>query len=60
VGTKEARTTQIGNAVPVNLAKSLCKHALTAEDPSLASYGGGISRDEDVEIRDYEEVIGDD
>lgn len=39
VGTKVDRTEQIGNAVPVGLAKSLCKHVLTDEDPSLASYG---------------------
>jgi DNA (cytosine-5)-methyltransferase 1 len=60
VGTKEDRTEQIGNAVPVNLATALCKHVLTAEEPSLASFGGGITAEEDAEIRDYEEVVGDD
>lgn len=60
VGNKESRTTQIGNAVPVNLAKTLCEHVLTAEDPSLASFGGGIERDANVEIPDYEEVASSD
>lgn len=59
-GTKSDRTEQIGNAVPVNLAKALCKHVLTAEDPSLATYGGGISTADDVEIPDYSEVASDD
>jgi DNA (cytosine-5)-methyltransferase 1 len=56
VGTKKDRTSQIGNSVPVNLAKSLCKHVLTAEEPSLATYGGGISSDNDADIPSYEEV----
>jgi DNA (cytosine-5)-methyltransferase 1 len=60
VGTKAQQTEQIGNAVPVNLAKTLCKHVLTAEVPSLASYGGGISRNEEADIPSYEEVISDD
>ncbi|RLM88163.1 DNA cytosine methyltransferase [Halobellus sp. Atlit-38R] len=60
VGTKTDRTSQIGNAVPVNLAKSLCKHVLTATDPSLATYGGGLGEDPDAEIPTYEEVAGDD
>lgn len=59
-GTKENKKKQIGNAVPVHLAKNLCKHVLTAEDPSLATYGGGISGDADVDIPDYEEVVSDD
>lgn len=58
-GTKADRTEQIGNAVPVNLAKSLCKHVLTAEDPSLASYGAGITEKGDVEIPEYHEVATD-
>jgi len=60
VGTKADQTSQIGNAVPVGLAKSLCKHVLTDEDPSLASYGGGITSDGTETIPDYEEVVSDD
>ncbi|MFA1612034.1 DNA cytosine methyltransferase [Halobellus rubicundus] len=56
VGTKTDRTKQIGNAVPVGLAKALCKHVLTAEDPSLATYGGGLADDPDADIPSYEEV----
>jgi len=37
-GTKKARTAQIGNAVPVNLAKALVREALTGEEPSLSTY----------------------
>ena len=59
VGTKEARKKQIGNAVPVTLAKNLCKHVLTAGDPSLASYGGGITADDGAEVPDYENVVAD-
>ena len=59
-GTKTDRTSQIGNAVPVGLAKSLCKHVLTAEDPSLASFGGGIESDPDASVPDYDEVVSDD
>lgn len=59
-GNKTDRTSQIGNAVPVNLAKALCKHVLTATDPSLATFDGGISADPDAEIPAYEEVAGDD
>ncbi|WP_134672652.1 DNA cytosine methyltransferase [Halorussus marinus] len=60
VGTKTDRTEQIGNAVPVNLARSLCKHVLTAEDPSLATYGGGLADEADAEIPSYEEVASGD
>jgi len=60
VGTKTDRTEQIGNAVPVNLAKSLCKHVLTAEDPSLATFGGGLPDEPDGEIPSYDEVVSDD
>ena len=60
VGSKADRTEQIGNAVPVNLARTLCEHVLSAEDPSLASYGGGISADEDADIPSYEEVAATD
>ncbi|MDS0280040.1 DNA cytosine methyltransferase [Halomicroarcula sp. S1AR25-4] len=59
-GTKADRTKQIGNAVPVNLATALCKHVLTAEDPSLATYGGGITADDEADIPDYSEVASDD
>jgi len=38
--TKAARTAQIGNAVPVNLAKALVTEALTGDEPSLRTYGG--------------------
>lgn len=44
-GTKTSQKTQIGNAVPVRLAKTLCTHVLTTHSPSLASYGGGITPD---------------
>lgn len=57
-GTKTDRTEQIGNAVPVNLAKSLVKHVLTAEDPSLGTFGGGVRGDE-PDIPDYSEVAAD-
>ncbi|MFC4449839.1 DNA cytosine methyltransferase [Halorussus aquaticus] len=60
VGTKTDRTEQIGNAVPVNLAKNLCKHVLTAEDPSLATFGGGLADEPDADIPSYEEVASDD
>ncbi|MDL0127093.1 DNA (cytosine-5-)-methyltransferase [Halobacterium salinarum] len=38
--TKAARTAQIGNAVPVNLAKALVTEALTGDEPSLRTYAG--------------------
>ena len=60
VGTKTDRTSQIGNAVPVGLAKALCKHVLTSEDPSLRSFGGGLTEQPDGEVPAYEEVTGDD
>ncbi|MFC6792978.1 DNA cytosine methyltransferase, partial [Halobaculum halobium] len=37
--TKASRTAQIGNAVPVNLARALVNEALTSTAPSLNSYG---------------------
>jgi DNA (cytosine-5)-methyltransferase 1 len=58
-GNKADRTEQIGNAVPVTLAKNLCKHVLTAGDPSLASYGGGITTDDGSGVPDYEDVVPD-
>ncbi len=39
-GTKAARTAQIGNAVPVHLAKALVTEALTGEEPSLRTFTG--------------------
>lgn len=39
--TKKARTAQIGNAVPVNLAKALVEEALTGEELSLRSFTPG-------------------
>jgi DNA (cytosine-5)-methyltransferase 1 len=56
VGTKTDRTEQIGNAVPVNLAKALCKHVLTATDPSLATFGGGLPDEGSGSIPDYDDV----
>jgi DNA (cytosine-5)-methyltransferase 1 len=41
VGTKTEVTEQIGNAVPVNTAKALCRSLLTIEDPTLGSFSGG-------------------
>lgn len=38
VGNKTETTKQIGNAVPVNLAKALCNHLLTSDKPSLESF----------------------
>lgn len=55
-GTKSDQTSQIGNAVPVNLARELCKHLLTTSEPDLRQYGAGIEADPDYEIPDYEEV----
>lgn len=58
-GTKTDKTEQIGNAVPVNLAKSLCKHVLSAENPSLSSFGAGITGETDADIPEYSEVVAD-
>ncbi|PSQ48334.1 cytosine methyltransferase, partial [Halobacteriales archaeon SW_6_65_15] len=38
VGNKTETTKQIGNAVPVNLAKALCRTLLTGDAPSLQTY----------------------
>jgi len=56
-GTKKAVTEQIGNAVPVNLARALCRHLLVNETPSLSTFGGGINADPDAEVPAYSEVI---
>jgi DNA (cytosine-5)-methyltransferase 1 len=37
-GNKTETVEQIGNAVPVNLAKSLCERLLAGRDPTLQSY----------------------
>lgn len=60
VGSKEDRKKQIGNAVPVGLASALVEHVLTADDPSLGTFGGGVRADPDAEVPEYEEVVGDD
>ncbi|SEO48179.1 DNA (cytosine-5)-methyltransferase 1 [Halorientalis persicus] len=54
--TKKAVTEQIGNAVPVHLATALCQYVLASENPSLSTYGGGISEEPNAEVPDYEEV----
>ncbi|ELZ05788.1 DNA cytosine methyltransferase [Natrialba aegyptia] len=59
-GTKKAVTAQIGNAVPVNLARALCRHLLVDETPSLSNFGGGINADPNAEVPAYSEVISDD
>jgi DNA (cytosine-5)-methyltransferase 1 len=58
-GTKTERIKSIGNAVPVSLATNLCKHVLSSTDPSLSSFGGGLSNDSAAEIPSYDEVAGD-
>ncbi|AEH39464.1 DNA cytosine methyltransferase [Halopiger xanaduensis] len=58
--TKKDVTEQIGNAVPVNLARALCRHLLVDETPSLATFGGGVTADPDAKVPEYSEVISDD
>jgi DNA (cytosine-5)-methyltransferase 1 len=58
--TKADVTEQIGNAVPVTLASRLVEHLLTSGDPSLSTYGGGITDDPDAGVPDYQEVVSDD
>ncbi|GAA0305595.1 DNA cytosine methyltransferase [Halarchaeum salinum] len=41
--TKKDVTEQIGNAVPVNLARALCRHLLTDGEPALSTFGGGVT-----------------
>nr|WP_255291606.1 DNA cytosine methyltransferase [Natrinema sp. CBA1119] len=55
--TKTDVTEQIGNAVPVTLARALCRHLLVDETPSLSTFGGGVSADPDAEVPAYSEVI---
>ena len=38
LGNKTETTEQIGNAVPVNLARSLCEQVLSERDPTLQSF----------------------
>ncbi|RAW44305.1 hypothetical protein DQW50_15035 [Halorubrum sp. 48-1-W] len=40
-GNKGETTEQIGNAVPVNLARALVKEALTGTEPSLQTFTPG-------------------
>lgn len=45
-GNKTETTKQIGNAVPVNLARALCAQVLAERDPTLLSFhsGPGVAR----------------
>jgi len=43
--TKKDVTEQIGNAVPVNLARALCRHLLTDGEAALTTFGGGVTAD---------------
>jgi len=47
-GTKTETVKQIGNAVPVHLAQSLCEEVLIGEQPTLDSYDdkGGVEADD--------------
>lgn len=45
-GNKTETTKQIGNAVPVNLAKALTKQLLTGEEPSLQTYTQEVEADD--------------
>ncbi|WP_254810691.1 DNA cytosine methyltransferase [Natronosalvus amylolyticus] len=58
--TKADVTEQIGNAVPVNLARALAGHLLAAETPSLSTFGGGIAENPDASVPDFDEVVSDD
>jgi len=56
-GTTTDKKEQIGNAVPVNLAKNLCRHVLTSDAMSLSTFDGGLQESEDVDIPDYGDVV---
>jgi len=43
VGTKTETVEQIGNAVPVNLAQSLCEQLLVGSQPTIDSYADGVT-----------------
>jgi DNA (cytosine-5)-methyltransferase 1 len=58
--TKAKVTAQIGNAVPVNLARTLAGHLLVDETPSLSTYGCGITPTDGVDVPRYTEVLSDD
>lgn len=58
--SKKTKTAQIGNAVPVNLARALVCQLLADETPSLSTFGGGLAADPDAEVPDYSEVVADD
>lgn len=45
-GNKTEVTKQIGNAVPVNLAKALCRTLLTGDQPSLESFNPEVPADD--------------
>lgn len=53
-GSKTERTAQIGNAVPVNMAKAVLLHALSDESVSLASFGVGIQEPDTVSIPEFD------
>lgn len=53
-GTKSDRTAQIGNAVPVNMAKTVLLHALTDGSVSLSAFGGGIQETDSVSLPSFE------
>ena len=55
-GTKTDALKSIGNAIPVSLATALCKHVLSADDPSLSSFGGGLSKGSATDVPSYDEV----
>jgi DNA (cytosine-5)-methyltransferase 1 len=57
---KKDVTAQIGNAVPVNLVRSLARHLLADETPSLSNFGGGLQADPDAEVPEYREVLASD
>ncbi|WP_245883178.1 DNA cytosine methyltransferase [Halalkaliarchaeum desulfuricum] len=54
--TKRSVRKQIGNAVPVNLARALGAHILSWNTPSLSTFGGGVTADPETEIPAYAEV----
>lgn len=53
-GTKSERTAQVGNAVPVNMARAVLLHALSDDSVSLAAFGGGIQETNTVSLPNFE------